>query len=136
MGKIADILQNSGQLDEALRIRKEEQLPVYERLGDVREIAVTMGNIADIVQTRGQLDEALRIRKEDQLPIYERLGDARNVAITRAKLGMQMLDASVATEEARQLLESALFDLSRMGLPEAQLIADEMRKHGLEPPGP
>ena len=135
-GQIADILQARGQFDEALRVRKEEQLPVYERLGDVRSRALTMGKIADILQARGQFDEALRIRKEDQLPIYERLGDARNVAITRAKLGMQMLDASVATEEARQLLESALFDLSRMGLPEAQLIADEMRKHGLEPPGP
>ena len=36
MGKIADILQARGELDEALRIRREEELPVYERLGDVR----------------------------------------------------------------------------------------------------
>jgi hypothetical protein len=36
MGKIADILESRGDLDEALRIRGEEQLPVYERLGDVR----------------------------------------------------------------------------------------------------
>jgi hypothetical protein len=35
-GRIADILQARGQLDEALRIRQEEELPVYERLGDVR----------------------------------------------------------------------------------------------------
>ncbi|MGC8470153.1 MAG: hypothetical protein ACP5NI_09645, partial [Acetobacteraceae bacterium] len=34
-GRIADILQARGQLDEALRIRREEQLPVYDRLGDV-----------------------------------------------------------------------------------------------------
>ena len=61
MGKIADILQARGELDEALRIRRDEQLPVYERLGDVRERAVTMGNIADILFARGELDEALRI---------------------------------------------------------------------------
>ena len=36
MGQIADILQARGQLDEALKIRNEEELPVYERLGDVR----------------------------------------------------------------------------------------------------
>ncbi len=35
-GKIAEILQARGELDEALRIRREEQLPVFERLGDVR----------------------------------------------------------------------------------------------------
>jgi hypothetical protein len=61
-GQIADILFSRGDLDEALRIRKEEQLPVYERLGDVRERAVTMGKIADILESRGDLDEALRIR--------------------------------------------------------------------------
>ena len=49
-GLIADILQQRGELDEALRIRREEELPVYERLGDVRERAVTMGKIADILQ--------------------------------------------------------------------------------------
>jgi hypothetical protein len=43
MGKIADILQARGELDEALRIRREEELPVYDRLGDVRSKAVTHG---------------------------------------------------------------------------------------------
>jgi hypothetical protein len=31
MGQIADILQARGELDEAVRIRREEELPVYER---------------------------------------------------------------------------------------------------------
>ena len=53
------------------------QLPVFERLGDVRSRAVTMGQIADILQARGELDEALRIRREEELPVYERLGDVR-----------------------------------------------------------
>jgi phosphopentomutase len=54
MGKIADVLEARGQLDEALRIRQEEELPVYERLGDVSSKAITMGKIADILQARGQ----------------------------------------------------------------------------------
>ena len=49
-------------LCEALRIRREEQIPVFERFGDVRSLAITRGKIADIVQARGDLDEALRIR--------------------------------------------------------------------------
>lgn len=35
----------------------KEQLPVYERPGDVRSRAVTMGKIADILHARGELDE-------------------------------------------------------------------------------
>ena len=73
-------------LDEALRIRREEELPVYERLGDVRSRAVTMGNIADILQSRGDLDEALRIRREVQLPVFERLGDTRETAVTWGRI--------------------------------------------------
>ena len=85
-GKIADILFQRGELDEALRIRKEEEMPVYERLGDVREMAVTQGKIADILFGRGELDEALRIRKEEEMPVYERLGDVREMAITQGKI--------------------------------------------------
>ena len=78
MGKIADVLAARGDLDEALRIRREEELPVYEKLGDVRSRAVTMGKIADVLAARGDLDEALRIRREEELPVYEKLGDVRS----------------------------------------------------------
>jgi len=54
MGQIADILQARGQLDEALKIRTDEELPVYERLGDVRIARHDDGPIADILQARGQ----------------------------------------------------------------------------------
>ena len=36
--ELAELALVSGELDEALRIRTEEQLPVYERLGEVREL--------------------------------------------------------------------------------------------------
>ncbi|MEM1345733.1 MAG: tetratricopeptide repeat protein, partial [Pseudomonadota bacterium] len=86
LGRIGDILQASGQLNEALRIRQEEQLPVYERIGDVRARAITMGKIAGILEARGQLDEALRIRQEEQLPVFERLRDVRELDSTKNKI--------------------------------------------------
>ena len=85
-GLIADILEARGDLDEALRLRTEEELPVYERLGDVRSRAVAQGKIADILEARGELDEALRIRTEEELPVYERLGDVRSRAITQGQI--------------------------------------------------
>lgn len=45
-GRIADIHQARGELDEALRIRREEELPVFERLGDVRSLLVGRANLA------------------------------------------------------------------------------------------
>ena len=82
MGVIADIAYRRGDLDEALRIHREVQLPVFERLGDTRETAITWGNIADIAYQRGDLDEALRIHREITLPVYERLGDTHSAAVT------------------------------------------------------
>ena len=86
LGDIAEILYRRGELDEALRIRREEQLPVFDRLGDARSRAVTHGQIADILVQRGELDEALRIRREEQLPVFDRLGDARSRAVTHGQI--------------------------------------------------
>jgi tetratricopeptide (TPR) repeat protein len=82
MAYIADIAYQRGDYDEALRIRREVELPAYERLGDTRETAIAWGNIADIAYQRGDYDEALRIRREVELPVYERLGDTQSAAVT------------------------------------------------------
>jgi tetratricopeptide (TPR) repeat protein len=85
-GAIADIFKIRGKLEEALKIRQEEQLPVYEKIGDVRERAVTLGKIADILQERGQLEEALHIRQKEELLVYERIDDIRERAVTLGKI--------------------------------------------------
>jgi tetratricopeptide (TPR) repeat protein len=86
MGEIAGILYQRGDYDEALRIRRDVELPVYERLGQTRSIAVTWGHIADIAYRRGDYDEALRIRRELQLPAFERLADTRETAIAWGRI--------------------------------------------------
>lgn len=78
-GMIADILFQQGEFDEALRIRKDEVIPVYEKMGDVWATAVAKGKIADILFAQGRRDEALRIWREEALPIYEQLGDVRSL---------------------------------------------------------
>ncbi len=45
-GKIADILHACGELDEAIRIWREEVLPVYERLGAVHNLVFAIGTSA------------------------------------------------------------------------------------------
>jgi tetratricopeptide (TPR) repeat protein len=86
LGGIADILQARGQLDEALSIRTDEQLPVFAQLGDTREAAVTLGKIAEIYQQWGHVDVALHIFRDVQLPIFDRVGDKREVAFALGRV--------------------------------------------------
>jgi len=51
-GKIADALAGRGELDRALRIRCEEELPVYERLGDLRSLLIGRTNVALLLLKR------------------------------------------------------------------------------------
>src|SRR5205085_1981895 len=86
MSAIADIAYQRGDYAEALRIRRDVALPVYERLGDTRETAHCWSKIADIAYQRGDYDEALRIRRDVALPVYERLGDTRSTAHCWSKI--------------------------------------------------
>jgi tetratricopeptide (TPR) repeat protein len=99
---IADILQSRGQLDEALRLRREEVLPALERAGDERNAVVIHGKIADILQARGDLDEALHIWRDVQLPSVERLRDVRSAAVTQGKIA-DILQARGELDEALRI---------------------------------
>ncbi|NBO93171.1 MAG: hypothetical protein EBV06_12810 [Planctomycetia bacterium] len=105
MGQIADVLQDRGQWEEALRIYREEVLPAFERLGDVRSIAVTQGKIADVLQSRGQWEEALRIRREEELPVYERLGALREMVITRIQKAILLAQHGQPHDQAEALAD-------------------------------
>jgi hypothetical protein len=83
MGKIADILQARGQLDEALRIRREEELPVYQKLGARRDILICEWWIATYLQKRnraGDLAEARRLaQKAYQAAVEMKLPEAQSL---------------------------------------------------------
>ncbi|MCL2645797.1 MAG: tetratricopeptide repeat protein [Phycisphaerales bacterium] len=113
-GCMADILQARGKLDEALRIRQKEELPVYKSLSDVREYAVTMGKIADIYQSRGELNKALRIRQEEELPVYESLRDIRERAVAMSKIA-DIYQSRGEVGKALKILEEQLSVLEKLG---------------------
>ena len=106
-GRIADMLAFRGRLDEALQVRKTEELPVYEELGDWRLYAVTQGEIADILTSRGDLSEALSIRRNEELPIYERIGLKRLAAVTKGQIS-DILFAQGQFTEALRIREQEL----------------------------
>jgi hypothetical protein len=113
--ELADLMRTRGEVDEALRIRTEEELPVYQRLGDVRDMAVTQGRIADILMDRGQLDEALRIRTEEELPVYQRLGAVREMAVTQGDIADILMARGQLDEALRIRTEEQLPVFQRLG---------------------
>jgi hypothetical protein len=78
--EIAQIDLTRGNLDEALRIYREEVLPAFERLGDVRGLLVGRAKVA--------LTLLARKRMEDRKPANEllcaALADARRLRIPEA----------------------------------------------------
>ena len=115
LSSLADILTHRGQYDEALRIRREEVLPGYERLDAIRDVAVTKGKIADILTQRGQYDEALRIRREEELPVYERLGAIREIAVTKGQIADILTQRGQYDEALRIRREEELPVYERLG---------------------
>jgi hypothetical protein len=84
--RMAGVLEGMGELEEALRIRRDEVLPVYRALGDARACALTMSSIAEIMKYWGQRGAALAMWREEILPVFKALGDARLIAVASGKV--------------------------------------------------
>jgi tetratricopeptide (TPR) repeat protein len=115
LDEVADLHASLGELDEALRIRQEEELPIHIRLGNVRAVAATQGEIANILFARDNLDEALRLLREEVLPAFTRLGDVRSVALIQGKIVDILLRRGELKEALRILREEVLPAFTRLG---------------------
>jgi tetratricopeptide (TPR) repeat protein len=83
---ISDINWLQGNLDEALKIRLTEVLPIYKKLNHSYGIAVTLGKVADIYTVYGKLEDALNMLQKEVLPIFIKLEKIHDVAITKGKI--------------------------------------------------
>lgn len=101
-GLLAQVLHVRGELDEAVQIHRERCLPVYERLGMVREGAKAWGRIADVMKIQRRLKEALEIYQGKCLPAFEQAGDARERAVTWGRIA-DVLQARGELDEALRI---------------------------------
>ena len=85
-GRIANMLQGRGRLDEALSIRLDKELPVFQAIGDSLKHAIARGQVAEIRATEGHLDEALHIHREEELPAYRRLNEPQLYAHAQGRI--------------------------------------------------
>lgn len=112
--RIASILVDHDQSEEALRILRQEVLPVFQRLGALREHAVSTGLVADILEKNGDLDGALDIRRKEELPVYRRLQDFHSLGVTLGQIA-DILIARKDLEEALHLQAERLEINRRIG---------------------
>jgi hypothetical protein len=110
-----------GEQGKALRIYREELLPLVTRLGDIREQAVSLSKAADILETQGHIDYAVRIMHEEVLPRLGRLGDTCAMLVGRVNLALKLVKRAHPGDapEIVVLLALTLEDARRLQLPEA-----------------
>ena len=117
MGQIADILEQRGETDEALRIQIEERLPVAEQIQDMDLIAHIRFSCARIRLDRGGLqgDEAQAIVDElaESFTLNQKLQRADGIAFVGFLLG-RVLAAVGLGAEALTVLDHAAAAFARL----------------------
>jgi hypothetical protein len=129
MGQIADILYARGDLDEALRIRREEELPVYERLRDIDGIIHVLWSSARIETAKGIADRAAFERILGDLATAYKLAKqlTRLDAICAVGFDLgQLLAMAGAKDQARPLLTEARDGWLRLQQPEIAAQVDKL----------
>lgn len=112
--ELAMLLSGLGEVDEALRLLREDAVPVYERRGDLRNLAITRTYLADILKNRGQSDEALRIY-ESEVPTYEELDDSRGLAVLYTNMAGVLRERGQFHRAHELLREKSLVIAQRIG---------------------
>ncbi|MCB9764517.1 MAG: hypothetical protein H6739_32380 [Alphaproteobacteria bacterium] len=101
----ATALRHRGEEDEALRLFRDEALPVFQAEGDPWQIAKTLQRVAHcLIFSTGKPAEARRILQEEVIPHFEALGDPRELALSRSVLA-SALDHLGERDEAFHLLD-------------------------------
>lgn len=118
--EIARIKKDLGLIDEAIKIWREDVLPVHTEIGDVHERAMVFGLIADALFSKKNYDEAIAIMKNDALPICKKSGDVRALIVGYTNLAIYLNGRSGRKDrlEVESLLRHAYTMAARINIPE------------------
>ena len=127
---------SQGDLATGLQLH-EEELAVYEGLGDLRSRAVTLGDIARIRVSQGDLATGLQLH-EEELAVYEGLGDLRSRAVTlgdiaRIRVSQGDLATGLQLHEERLSVFEGLGDLDGRANTLWSIAQIELREEKVQP---
>ncbi len=125
IGEIADRFQDDGDLDEALRIRRELELEVLKALNDKCLLSGVLSKISQICYARSQLDEAIELLNQSlefELPAGACEGLAQNrylrASFQLARGGTDL----ICIEKSCDIFVEALSALRDLGRPRGALV--------------
>lgn len=134
-GVLALIADRQGELERALEIRLNQEIPLYEQLADERSLAIAYGNIAELLVALGRYADALEIQLERELPVYAELADTRSYALalsgvarTRTRLGQLAAAEQLLRDEVLPVL-AQLGELRELAIAHSRL-ADILATRG------
>ncbi len=116
LGEMAGIHFGIGALDRALDLYQHQILPLYQKLGEQRAVAVSYGRIVAILRKRGEFDAALHIAQEQMLPILQKNGNLHDLAVAQTNIADIM--------QARGDASAALAILQQQVLPTFETLGD------------
>jgi len=121
IGRLSDLLLminigDSSILKKVLSMKQNEELPIYEQMGDKRNIAITLAQISSLMMMQGEVASALDIQGNKVIPILEGLGDSVGKAITLVCMGICYLQANDFCR-AREKIEEASSIFEEVNMP-------------------
>jgi len=103
VGSLAVIRQRRGELDEAMRLLKEEEC-ICREVDDKDGVQIALGNQGAILRVQGHCDEALRLYEEQEKNSRE-LGDKSGISIALNNQAGILLELGQPDESMRLLGE-------------------------------
>lgn len=109
--------QALGEWENALRLVRDQELPIRRRSGDARAVATTLRRLADLHIARGALAEASALLRNQCIPAAEQTGSERELAALQGTLADVL--------EARGEHDAALHIRAEKELPLHERLGDE-----------
>jgi tetratricopeptide (TPR) repeat protein len=114
LSNLGEIAQRQGDLDRAMTLYAEA-LPLFQELGDRRNIAATLGTIGEVELARGNVTGG-RVLLADSLTMFNEVGDKEEIARRLEVLAGFAVDQEQA-EVAASLLGGAAALRDQIGAP-------------------
>jgi tetratricopeptide (TPR) repeat protein len=108
LDELAQILLESGQTEAAIAIRRDQELPLVQRLGDEVEIAFALGNLSFALQTGGHTEASIAMLRDRVLPAFDRLRQLPALCLGQIRLASALLQIQRVNEAIDVITKQAI----------------------------
>lgn len=108
LDELAQILLESGQTEAAIAVRRDQELPLVQRLGDEVEIAFALGNLSYALQSGGDTEASIAMLQTRVLPAFHRLKQLPALCLGQIRLASALLQIQRVNEAIDVITKQAI----------------------------